>query len=100
MGYSLDQIAPEMVGLGDGGTFAQLYAKLTSDSASNAWPKFQSAIQALPNGVTSDDPFRLRLQRRSCQRRIPQRFLRRLRPSRWKRKRTRAEHASGSQREA
>lgn len=57
MGYSLNQIAPEMVDLGDSGTFAQLYANLTSDSASNAWPKFQTAIQALPNGVTSDDPF-------------------------------------------
>jgi hypothetical protein len=46
-----------MVALGDPGTLAQLYANLTSDAASNAWPKFQSAIQALPNGVTSDDPF-------------------------------------------
>ena len=57
MGYGLNQIAPQMVGLGDGGTFARLYAKLTSDSSSNAWSKFQSAIRALPNGVTSDDPF-------------------------------------------
>jgi hypothetical protein len=46
-----------MVALGDPGTLAQLYANLTSDPASNAWPKFQSAIQALPNRVTSDDPF-------------------------------------------
>ncbi len=57
IGYSLNKIAPKMVTLGDSGTFAQLYANLTSDSASNAWSKFQSAIQALPNGVTSDDPF-------------------------------------------
>ena len=56
-GYTLDKIAPAMVALGDSGTLAQLYANLTSDAASNAWPKFQSAIQALPNGVTSDDPF-------------------------------------------
>jgi hypothetical protein len=56
-GYSLDKIAPAMVALGDPGTFAQLYANLTSDAASNAWPTFQNAIQALPNGVTSDDPF-------------------------------------------
>ena len=56
-GYTLDKIAPAMVALGDAGTLAQLYANLTSDAASNAWPKFQSAIQALPNGVTSDDPF-------------------------------------------
>lgn len=57
LGYSLNKIAPEMVSLGDSGTFAQLYANLTSDSASNAWSKFQTAIQNLPNGVTSDDPF-------------------------------------------
>jgi hypothetical protein len=56
-GYALDKIAPAMVLLGDSGTLAQLYAKLTGDSASNAWSKFQTAIQALPNGVTSDDPF-------------------------------------------
>ena len=56
-GYTLDKIAPAMVALGDAGTLAQLYANLTSDAATNAWPKFQSAIQALPNGVTSDDPF-------------------------------------------
>ncbi len=57
LGYSLNRIAPAMVSLGDSGTFAQLYANLTSDSASNAWSKFQTAIQNLPNGVTSDDPF-------------------------------------------
>jgi hypothetical protein len=56
-GYNLDKIAPAMVALGDSGTLAQLYANLTSDATANAWPKFQSAIQALPNGVTSDDPF-------------------------------------------
>jgi hypothetical protein len=55
--YSLDKIAQTMVSLKDSGTLAQLYAKLTSDSAANAWPRFQAAIQALPNGVTSDDPF-------------------------------------------
>ncbi|HZQ95555.1 MAG TPA: hypothetical protein VFA67_11135 [Candidatus Sulfotelmatobacter sp.] len=57
MGYSLSQIAPRMVALGDAGTFAQLYSDLTSDSSANAWPKFQSAIQSLPNGLSSDDPF-------------------------------------------
>jgi hypothetical protein len=56
-GYALNQIAPAMVALGNGGTLAQLYQNLTSDSASNAWSNFQSAVQALPNGVTSDDPF-------------------------------------------
>jgi len=57
MGHSLDKIAPVMVDLGDGGTFAQIYARLTGDSASHALSKFRAAIQALPGGVTSDDPF-------------------------------------------
>jgi len=56
-GHALEQIAPAMVSLGDSGTLAQLYANLTGDSASNAWPNFQAAVQALQNGVTSDDPF-------------------------------------------
>jgi hypothetical protein len=56
-GHSLDQIAQEMVSLGDSGTLAQLYANLTSDSTSNALPAFLAAVQNLPNGVTSDDPF-------------------------------------------
>jgi hypothetical protein len=56
-GYTLNQIAPAMVGLGTGGTLAQLYANLTSNPSGNAWSNFQSAVQALPNGVTSDDPF-------------------------------------------
>lgn len=57
LGYSLNKIAPEMVALADSGTLAQLYANLSGDSASNAWSKFQNAIQTLPNGVMSDDPF-------------------------------------------
>jgi hypothetical protein len=56
-GHGLDQIAQEMVSLGDSGTLAQLYANLTSDTASNALPAFEAAIQNLRNGVTSDDPF-------------------------------------------
>jgi len=56
-GYGLNQIAPAMVSLADSGTLAQLYAALTSDAASNAWPAFQIAVQNLPNGVTGDDPF-------------------------------------------
>jgi hypothetical protein len=56
-GYSLAKIAQAMVPLGAAGTLAQLYAALTSQPASNAWPAFQSAVKALPNGVTSDDPF-------------------------------------------
>ncbi|HLJ28926.1 MAG TPA: hypothetical protein VKY85_19605 [Candidatus Angelobacter sp.] len=56
-GYGLAQIAQEMVNLGDSGTLAQLYAKLTSDSIDNALPKFLAAVKALPGGVTTDDPF-------------------------------------------
>jgi len=56
-GFGLEKIAPAMVNLGDAGTFAQLYGVLTGDDAANAWPNFQTAIAALPNGVTSDDPF-------------------------------------------
>jgi hypothetical protein len=56
-GHSLSQIAPAMVNLGDGGTFAELYGNLTSDDPANAWPNFQDAINSLPNGVTNDDPF-------------------------------------------
>jgi hypothetical protein len=56
-GYSLSQIAQAMVALGDSGTPAQLYANLTGDSASNAFPNFLAAVQALPNGITNDDPF-------------------------------------------
>jgi hypothetical protein len=55
-GYSLSAIAQEMVSLKDVGTLAQLYANLTSDSASNAWPNFQTAVSALPP-ITTDDPF-------------------------------------------
>jgi hypothetical protein len=56
-GHGLEKIAPVMVSLGDSGTLAQLYANLTSDAASNAWTNFQNALLALPNGVTTDDPF-------------------------------------------
>ncbi len=56
-GYALSQIAPALSTLGANGTFAELYANLTSDAAANAWPSFQSAINALPNGVKNDDPF-------------------------------------------
>jgi hypothetical protein len=58
-GYGLGQIAPAMVSLADSGTLAQLYANLTSDAASNAWPNFQAAIQNVggASAVTNDDPF-------------------------------------------
>jgi hypothetical protein len=56
-GFGLDQIAPAMVTLGDDGTLARLYGTLTSDDPRNAWTRFRNAIDALPKGVTSDDPF-------------------------------------------
>jgi hypothetical protein len=55
-GHGLDQIAQEMVSLGDSGTLAQLYASLSGDDASNAWSKFKAAVDGLPS-VTDDDPF-------------------------------------------
>jgi hypothetical protein len=56
-GYGLDKIAQGMVALGDAGTLAQLYAQLSNQPAAQAWPTFLAAVQALPNGVTNDDPF-------------------------------------------
>lgn len=56
-GQSLSAIAQAMVALGSGGTLAGLYAQLTGDAASNAWTAFSEAVNALPGGVTSDDPF-------------------------------------------
>ena len=57
MGHGRDTIAQGMVALGDSGTLAQLYSNLTGNPASTPWPAFQSAIQNLPNGVSSNDPF-------------------------------------------
>jgi hypothetical protein len=56
LGFLLNTIAPTMVTLGTSGTLAQLYAKLTSGPAADAWPKFLSAAKALPQ-IASDDPF-------------------------------------------
>jgi hypothetical protein len=56
-GYGLDRIAQTMVSLRDAGTLAQLYANLTSNAASDAFPAFLAAVQALQGGVTTDDPF-------------------------------------------
>lgn len=55
--YTLAQIAQAMVALADSGTLARIYANLTGNAASGAWPAFLAAVQALPNGVTTDDPF-------------------------------------------
>jgi len=56
-GFALNTIAQTMVSLGDSGTLAQLYAQLTGDNAANAFPTFIAAVNALPNGITNDDPF-------------------------------------------
>ncbi len=55
--HSLSEVAQAMVALGDSGTLAALYGRLTADAATNAWSKFSAAVNALPGGVTSDDPF-------------------------------------------
>jgi hypothetical protein len=56
-GFGLDKIAQGLVGLTANGTLAQLYASLTGDSAGNAWPNFQAAVNGLAGGVNNDDPF-------------------------------------------
>jgi len=56
-GADLGSIARAIVAGGNTGTLADLYAQLRSDAGVNAWPKFLAAVQALPNGVTNDDPF-------------------------------------------
>jgi hypothetical protein len=56
-GFSLNQIAQGLVALTASGTFARLFATLTSQTPDNAWPAFQAAVQDLPNGITNDDPF-------------------------------------------
>ncbi|HEV2374789.1 MAG TPA: hypothetical protein VGS19_21825 [Streptosporangiaceae bacterium] len=57
LGHSLAEVAQAMVALGDGGTLAQLYGQVTGNPTSAAWSQFTAAINALPGGVTSDDPF-------------------------------------------
>ena len=54
---TLGPIARMMVTAGDSGTLSALYATLTGNDPAKAWADFQAAIAALPNGVTSDDPF-------------------------------------------
>lgn len=56
-GHSLAHVAQAMVSLGDSGTLAQLYGQVTGNPATSAWSNFTAAINALPGGVTSDDPF-------------------------------------------
>lgn len=56
-GHTLAQIAQQMVTDADAGPFATLYGALTGDNPANAWPDFLADVNALPGGVTSDNPF-------------------------------------------
>ena len=56
-GYTLAQIAQQMVTDRDAGTFASLYGALTGDNPANAWPNFLNDVNGLPDGVNSDNPF-------------------------------------------
>ncbi len=56
-GHSVAELAQAMVALGDSGTLARLYGEVTGNPATDAWSRFSAAINGLPNGVTSDDPF-------------------------------------------
>ncbi len=53
-GFTVPQVAQAMVALGDNGTLANLYKKVTGSTAA-PWPLFLSAARALT--ITSDDPF-------------------------------------------
>lgn len=56
-GHTLGAVAQALVILGPTGNLAQLYAYLTGEQASSALPAFMTAVEALSNGVTTDDPF-------------------------------------------
>jgi len=56
LGFAINKIAPAMVKLGTGATFAHLYAALTSAPQAEAWTKFLAAAKALPK-IVNDDPF-------------------------------------------
>jgi hypothetical protein len=58
-GFQLSSIAPAMVALGDTGTLAQLYNKLTGDAQTNAWTKFLADVKALNTTFSNDHPFLL-----------------------------------------
>lgn len=57
IGYPLGIIARSMVTLGDNDTLADLYENLTGRPAASAWRDFWTALQSLPGGVSTDDPF-------------------------------------------
>lgn len=57
LGHTLSEIAPALVALGDTGTLAQLYESVGEGAAADAFTNFINAVQALPNDITSDNPF-------------------------------------------
>ena len=57
LGHPLPTIAQEMVKLGNAGTLEALYASLTGDAGTNAWPKFRAALAGAGVTLTTDDPF-------------------------------------------
>jgi hypothetical protein len=57
LGHTLSEIAAALVALGDTGTLAQLYESVGEGDAADAFTNFIDAVQALPNGITTDNPF-------------------------------------------
>lgn len=57
LGYGIGPIARAMVGLGDAGSLAAVYAALSGQPAAQVRPRFAAAVEALPGRVTGDDPF-------------------------------------------
>jgi hypothetical protein len=55
-GTTFDEVARGLVSLGGDGTFEQLYGDLVPGGA-NPWSTFLSDVQAIPGGVSTDDPF-------------------------------------------
>ncbi len=46
-----------MVKLGNAGTLEALYANVTGDAGTHAWPKFMAALGGAGVSLTTDDPF-------------------------------------------
>lgn len=61
-GQALPAIAQGLVALGNAGTFDALAAALAVTAQGAAFAAFTAAIQALPGGITTDDPFGALLQ--------------------------------------
>ena len=46
-------IAQQMVKLGNAGTLEALYANLTGDASTNAWPKFKAALAGINASIAA-----------------------------------------------